>query len=531
MDFLQHITLETAGIGSKLVNEYFSGSPVIKKLYSFSPDIEGLKQAVSERKKYPSNRQLLYDVLHKQYGRSVLSESLKSNIEVLLQKNSYTVTTGHQLNLFTGPLYFIYKIASVISLSQKLNVEIPGHHFVPIYWMNSEDHDFAEINHFFLRGEKFEWEVAADKYGPVGRMALEGIEPFMNEIKSKFDDLSKTDPVFDYLIHAYKDSETLSVAHREITNKIFGEYGLVILDQDDADLKSAFSEYLSDEIINGSSIESVETTNKYLEANDFKPQVLARAINMFYIGKGYRERIIKKEEAYALADNTVQWTKTEMMTELKKNPENFSPNVVIRPLYQEFILPNVAYIGGPAEIAYWLQYKTNFDVRKVFFPALILRDCFLILPEKKLKKVTDMGLRVEDFFRNLDEIINNYIREHHGHEMNVDPFITDLNKQYDELLQQVKLIDASMDGMVNAARQKALNDLNKIGEKMKKGLKAKNEAQLNSIRNLYSSIFPQGEFQERHNNLFDQTTSTSDFVQDIIRHSDPLDTRLKVLKG
>src|SRR5688572_1841395 len=141
-----------------MIHDYLGGSADMKPFYSYTPNIEGLKQAVTDRKKNQVNRKVLYDVLHRQYARSVISEKQRANIEFLLQENAFTITTGHQLNLFTGPLYFIYKIASVISLSQRLNKEIPGNHFVPVYWMNSEDHDFEEINHFFLKGRKVEWK-------------------------------------------------------------------------------------------------------------------------------------------------------------------------------------------------------------------------------------------------------------------------------------------------------------------------------------------------------------------------------------
>jgi len=529
VEFLQHITLETSGIGSSLTRDYLALKPELKKFYSFDSSVDGLRSAAEKRMSQPVNRQLLYDELHKQYSSSTLSEVLKSNIELLLQPNTFTVTTGHQLNLFTGPLYFIYKIASVIKLAEQLKEEIAGKHFIPVYWMNSEDHDFAEINHFFLNSEKYEWKVSLDKYGPVGRMQLEGIETLMSEIKDKWGDHYKHDPLFNQIIGSYLDSKDLAQAHRSIVNKLFGEYGVVILDQDSKALKAEFSKNISDEIFQSSSVAQVQESNNELEALGYKAQVFVREINYFYTGKGYRERIIESDNGFALADSTFKWTKAELEKELNDYPEFFSPNVVTRPMYQEFSLPNIAYIGGPAEIAYWLQYKRNFDSKNIFFPALILRDCFLILPEKIYRRSKELGLKLEQYFSNLDDLINQFISENYHDEMNIEPIVDVLDQQYEHLLKQVLAIDPAMDNMVKAGHQKSKNELERIASKMNKALKKKSEHQIKIVKNLHSTIFPLNTLQERLNNLFDLTQSPSVFIKSILEHANPLDARLKVL--
>jgi bacillithiol biosynthesis cysteine-adding enzyme BshC len=530
LNFLQHISLATAGIGGRLTHDYLSAQPVLDDLYQFTPDIEGLKKATAKRIQYPVNRQLLCDVLHEQYRKLHLSNPVKNNIELLLQENSFTITTGHQLNLFTGPLYFIYKIASAISLAQKMNDELPGRNFIPVYWMNSEDHDFAEINHFFLQNEKFEWKQPQEKYGPVGRMQLEGLQPLIHEIGQKFETLLKLDPHFGWMVRSYTEANQLAEAHQLIVNKLFGEYGLVILDQDSARLKDSYSARIADEIFNQSSVAQVEATNQYLITHGYQPQVFLRDINFFYTGNGHRERIVIHHGGYAAADHSIVWTQQELEQELTINPEFFSPNVVTRPMYQESVLPNIAYIGGPAEIAYWLQYKSNFDAKDIFYPALILRDCFLVLPEKKLRKAQELGLTPMDFFEPLDGLVNRYIKIHFGKEMDIAPISARMMDEYTRLLEQVRAIDASMDSMVEAQQQKTLKGLERIVDKMNKRLKIKNETQLKVIRDLHAAIFPLGNLQERHHNLFTLTTSSADFIEKIITHANPLDARLKILE-
>jgi bacillithiol biosynthesis cysteine-adding enzyme BshC len=529
LDILQHITLEKAGIGGNLTFDYLNGNPQLKELYNYSPDLNGLRQALEKRSKHRVNRQLLYDELHKQYGNSIHSNPLKENIQLLLQENTFTVTTGHQLNLFTGPLYFIYKIASIISLTRKLSEQIPGYHFVPVYWMNSEDHDFAEINHFYLKGQKFEWTPNQKKFGPVGKMELESLKGLLDELPSKTGITFEVDPIFHFVLNTYRECSNLAEAHREIVNKLFGEHGVIILDQDSVAFKSAFIETIRKEIFQKKSIPQLEATNQLLEKKGYKSQVFAREINFFYTGKMTRERIVETDQGYALADGSVRWTKVQLEQELKNNPQYFSPNVVTRPLYQEFLLPNIAYVGGPAEIAYWLQYKSNFEAHEIFYPALILRDSFLLLPEKKLRKVKELHVKLEDFFGRLDDLINLYVKTHLSNEFNTEAIVNGLNEEYAQLLAQVVNVDASMDNMVKAAHHKALKDLEKITQKLNRALKTKHENQLNAIRNLHTSIYPNGELQERVDNLFEHTSSPADFIRDIIEHADPLDARLKVL--
>lgn len=529
MELLQHIALDTAGIGGKLTQDYLAGKKELRPFYNYAPDLEGLKQSLKDRCEIKVNRQLLYDELHHQYADCIMHTAVKENLQLLLQENTYTITTGHQLNLFTGPLYFIYKIASIISLTKKLSKEVPGYHFLPVYWMNSEDHDFAEINHFYFKNEKIEWKKELEKYGPVGRMELHELMPILNDLEEKRAHHLNSDSVFAEVLNIYKTSSTLSKAHRAIVNKLFGEYGVIILDQDSKVFKSAFIEHIHDEIFRSSSIEYVSSTNEALEKLGYKPQVFARELNIFYTGLGYRERIVANENGFSLADHSKKWTKEEIEIELRTSPEFFGPNVVTRPMYQEFLLPNLAYVGGPAEIAYWLQYKTNFDAKKIFYPALILRDCFLILPDKKWKKVDNLSIQLEDMFRHVDDIINQYVKENLHSEVALDGFKDGLNKQYELLLKEVVKVDASMDSMVKAAQQKSINDIDKVIQKLNKALKQKHENELNSIRGLYSTIYPNGSLQERHINIFDLSNVPNEFINEALKHSNPLDARLKVL--
>jgi len=529
LKIVQHISLQQAGIGGNLTHDYFSAPDKLKDFFTYQPDLKGLVQAANDRKNFPVDRKTLVDVINGQYKGLKLSAPLKENIQALTDENTFTITTGHQLNLFTGPLYFIYKIASAITLAQKLDEADPTKKFVPVYWMNSEDHDFKEINHFFLDNKKWEWEVIASSYGPTGRMALTGMKPLLDKIEAGFSEKYRFDPAFKNMLEAYRNSPDLSSAHRKIVHYLFNEYGVIILDQDSTELKKSFSGMIEKEILGKPSIEPISNTNEKLEQSGYKPQVFTRDINYFYTGNETRERIIEHDGGYATADLKLKWSKEELLAELRTNPVFFSPNVVTRPLYQEFVLPNVAYIGGPAEIAYWLQYRSNFAGYGIFYPTLILRDCFLLLTEKQLKKIQSLGLTLEDFFTDLDSIIRKFIQQNFKEELDLSEIESGFNKLHDSILKRITDIDPSMDQMALALKARSEKDLKKIASKINKALREKNTRDLDHIKSIYATISPLNHLQERQDNLFDHTLSSADFIAKIVGMADPLVSDLKVI--
>lgn len=527
MKLHQHIEFESAGLGNSLANDYLLKKEGVSRLYHFLPELSGLKNAVLARKDYPVNRKALYDVLAEQHAQFPTSELQRENIELLLQENTFTITTGHQLNLLTGPLYFIYKISSAISLASKLNEEMPGYHFVPVYWMNSEDHDFLEINHVFLNNEKMEWKRNQTTFPPAGRISLADIDEVIHLIADKLDGINAE--LIEFIKFTYTHSSNLAEAHRSLVNRLFSKYGLLILDQDNSSLKSLFVEHMVDDIRENYSFKNVSAVNSILEKAGYQPQVHVRDINYFYLSEESRNRIVYENNRYTTKGNNKEWTAEELINEIKNNPGNFSPNVVTRPLYQEAILPNIAYIGGAAELAYWFQYKSNFDYRNIFYPVILMRDSFLLLPEKKLKKFNELGFSILDLFKPFDDLVNEYLARYHANDFNLSNEIASINKGYEALLNKVKSVDASMDSMVKASMQKSTNELEKIESKIKKAVKLKHEQQILLIKSIYELTHPKSTFQERLINVFNQTLPVDDFVDEIIKHSDCLDSRLKIL--
>src|SRR3989344_4404179 len=224
----QHISFEDTKQFSKLFLDYINGESMLRKFYSYSPEIDSFKQAIDDKRKESTNRILLVDVLKKQYSKYSDNSTLSDNINLLLKKETFTVCTGHQLCLFTGPLYFIYKIISTINLAEALKKKYPENNFVPVYWMATEDNDFEEISSINLFGKKIKWN--SDAKGAVGRLNPASLNVVIDELKQILGESANAKELIQLFKDTYLQHVTISEATRYMVHQLFSEYGLVILD-------------------------------------------------------------------------------------------------------------------------------------------------------------------------------------------------------------------------------------------------------------------------------------------------------------
>ena len=232
---------------SKLVVDYVNENPTIEPFINHFPTLDNFEKQIIEKRNHSVDREILVEVLQQQNSNLSLSNQSQQNIEHLLIKDTLTVTTGHQICIFTGPLYFIYKIISTINLCEQLTAEYPTNNFVPIFWMASEDHDFQEINHIHLFGKKIEWE--SEQNGAVGRMNLDGFVTVLDELKSVLGTSENAKELISLFDKTYLQHDNLADATRYLVNELFGEYGLIILDGDDKKLKKQFISIVKKDIL------------------------------------------------------------------------------------------------------------------------------------------------------------------------------------------------------------------------------------------------------------------------------------------
>lgn len=362
------ISYQDSGYFSTLMNDYLNQKATLTPLYKRFPKLENFEDQILEKKNNFDNtkRETLVAVLQKQYLNVETSVLTQQNIEALNNSNTFTVTTGHQLNLFSGPLYFLYKIISTINLTTELKAKYPTYNFVPVYWMATEDHDFEEINYFNFKGKKF--RLNKESTGPVGRLSTDGLADFLDVYKLELGSSTNSETLKKLFENAYVSHSNLADATRFLANALFSDYGLVILDADNTDLKRIFIPYVKEELLHQSSHKLVLETAEKL--NEYTIQVNPREINLFYIEDNLRERILFEDGKYKVNHTKIEFSESEILTLLENHPEKFSPNVILRPLYQEVILPNLCYIGGGGEIAYWLELKSFFESAQVTVPML-----------------------------------------------------------------------------------------------------------------------------------------------------------------
>jgi len=514
---------------SNLICDYLDEKEDLKPFYNRFPALENFKDQIEEKKSSYDHgfRNVLVDNLLKQHQGLKPSQATTQNIELLKDHNTFTVVTGHQLNIFTGPLYFLYKIVSTINLCKQLKAEYPEYNFVPIYWMATEDHDFDEINFFNFQGKKLVWNRAAS--GAVGHLSTEGLEEVFQVFSKELEHSENGNKIRGLFQNAYLEHNNLAGATRNLVNELFGELGLVIIDADSSELKRLFVPYLKNELFQNSAYQKVTETNKQLEK--YKIQVNPREINLFYLKENLRERIEFQNEKFTVLNTNLTFSKDEMKQELEQHPERFSPNVIMRPLYQEVILPNLCYIGGGGELAYWLQLRSFFESQQIVFPALLLRNSVLLVNEKQDDKLSKLGIAYKDIFLNRDRFINKKVRDISNIDIDFTPQKELLLQQFENLYKLAEETDKSFIGAVKAQEVKQLKGLGNLEKRLLKAQKRKLADEVSRMVELQNQLFPNGSLQERTSNFSEFYLEFGDhLIQQLVLNLQPLKGEFLILK-
>nr|WP_315256781.1 bacillithiol biosynthesis cysteine-adding enzyme BshC [uncultured Flavobacterium sp.] len=522
------ISYQNSGYFSPLMNDYLNQKNELNSLYHHFPTLENFEYQIIEKKENfnNENRINLVDALKKQYSEIEISDLTKQNIELLADGNTFTVTTGHQLNLFSGPLYFLYKIISTINLTAELKAKYPEYNFVPIYWMATEDHDFEEINYFNFNGKKFRWN--RESSGPVGRLSTEGLSDFLEIYALEIGSSINAKTIIKLFEESYIKHNNLADATRYLANELFGKSGLVILDADDQDLKRSFIPYVKEELLQQSSFKAVTETMEKMK--DYFVQVNPREINLFYIEDNLRERIILENGIYKVNHTKIEFTEAEILDLLESNPEKFSPNVIMRPLYQEVILPNLCYIGGGGEIAYWLELKSFFDTAKVTFPILLLRNSVLLATEKQNKKADKLNLSWSDLFSKQSNLINHNAQKLSVFPIDFSPQKEALQKQFETLLELANHTDKSFLGAVKAQEVKQTKGLENLEKRLLIAQKRKYHDELQRIIDLQNELFPNQSLQERQANFSEFYLESGErLIPQLMNQLNPLEQNFNII--
>jgi bacillithiol biosynthesis cysteine-adding enzyme BshC len=525
----EKIAYESTGFFSRIVLDYINADEKLQPFYAHPVAIKGIKAAIEARKQFNTDRILLHGELVKQYSSLSITDKVKDNLDKLLQPNTFTITTAHQPNIFTGHLYFIYKILHVVKVAADLKEQLPENDFVPVFYMGSEDADLEELGHIYINGEKYEWQT--NQTGAVGRMKVD------KALVQLIDDLSGQLTVYPYgetIVALMKDCYQLGITIEQATlkmvNSLFGEFGLIVLLPDNAALKKAFNPIVAKELDEQFSHKAVaETVADFPET--YKVQASGREVNLFYLKDDKRERIEIQGSKYKVQNLKLEFDSEQINAELNDHPERFSANVILRPVFQEMILPNIVFIGGGGEIAYWLELKKVFDTAQVPYPLMLVRNSFMVVSKETKALADKLQFSFTDLFKPTKTLLNILVKRDSKVVLTLKQQQEQLNALYTEIKSIAGKVDTTLWPHTEALQIQASKRIAILEKKMLKAEKKKFDAQQRQLQKLKAQLFPHNSLQERIENfmLFYAKYGT-DFMNAVYQHSNALKQDFAVIE-
>ncbi len=480
------------------IKEYYTNK--FKDFRSYEPRIEEVARAIEVKNSFSQEkRTTLVNALNAQYKKANIDlhkDSLVAkNIEALNDVNTFTITTGQQIHIGLGPLYVAYKTFETLAICKELEELYPEKNFVPVFWMASEDHDLDEIKSVHAYGKSFIWQT--NQTGAVGRMNTVGLTQVFEEIETTLN-LNQEQQEFITLCKEYYSETTLSDGFRRLLHFYFKEEGLVILDGDSSNLKKSFVPVLIDEFKQANA-EALQKTTDSLDTIGVDQQIVVRDINLFTLRNTNRLKIKQVGNDWVDESGDLLCNSADLENYVFQEAIDISPNAALRPLYQEWILPNLVYVGGGAEAKYWLQLKGLFDNYNIPMPIVHLRSSSIIVQAKRLQKM--QYEIIEDFFLADSELISKY-----GNELKLlrDNFFERISKLENELNHFNKDFENAFAGAsVSKKIDKILPKINELKEITKSQLVIKSESNsnLDKILKLKRSQFNASVIQERTDSI------------------------------
>ena len=524
------IPYHTTGLFSQLVRDYVDAKGTAMDFVEYTPNYEGVQKAIAARKDFGVNRPLLVEVLKAQYAKIPSTKAVNDNVNALLADNTFVVTTAHQPNIFTGPLYFFYKIIHAIQLAADLKKQFPENNYVPVYYMGSEDADIDEVGSFYLGGDQLQWKTK--QTGAIGRMIVDdALVSLLKDMEGYWSAKKQGKEALVALQHAYKKGVSINEATLNLVHRYFGQYGLVVLQPDDAKLKASFVPVMEKELLTQFSQQALQPTLKELR-KQYHVQTEGRNINLFYLMDHTRARIDLNDGVYTIVDTNLTFSQAEIIAELHAHPERFSPNVILRGLYQETILPGIVFVGGGGELAYWMELKNVFATAKVHYPVLQLRNSFLFIKQKMAKQWSDLGFDIADLFTPILALETAYVKANTQHDLTLTKSMESLAHLYENIKAQVEEIDKTLGAHTVNLSVQAAKKIVELEKKMLKAEKRKQAIAIERIQHIKNNLFPENSLQERVENF---TEWVGDYgwawVDAVVANSNSLEQNFTVLSS
>ena len=523
-----HIPFSSTQLFSKLINDYVEGKGTAIDFVQYAPNVEGYQAAIEGRKLHPIDRGLLVEVLTAQYANLDPKAAVQQHIELLKSDETFVVTTAHQPNLFSGPLYFFYKIIHAIQLAASLKKQFPQYNFVPVYYMGSEDADLDEVGAFNLDATRYQWSTK--QTGAIGRMAVDdALLKLIQQLEGYWSVLPQGKTALAILKEAYQKGKSINEATLSFVHAFFGPKGLLVLQPDDAKLKAAFIPVMEKELLTQFSHDAIQPAIAAL-SKAYHVQTEGRTLNLFYLKDQTRARIEKQGDQYIVVDTDIRFSQSEILTELHQYPERFSPNVILRGVYQETILPGVVFVGGGGELAYWMELKNVFQQVGVHYPLLQLRNSFLLINQKQATQWSSMQFGDQDFFKPMLDLEVAYVKKHASEALHLSDQMESLTNLYTVIKNEVVKVDPTLGAHAENLAHQAKAKIAELEKKMVRAERRKQAVAIQRIHRIKNELFPQDNLQERVENFskwvgqYDQS-----WIETIMEHSTGLESKFRII--
>lgn len=470
----------------------------------------------------------LVSILKEQYTTLPdASDKTLINIQNLGEERTLAIVTGQQLGLFGGPLYTIYKIITAIKLSRQLKERYEEYNFVPVFWLEGDDHDFNEIRWIKLLDKEnklkeitYLEQISEDEAKQsVGNLKLNSeINKVIEEIKNSIRETEFTPDLISKLIEIYNPDKTIKQSFRELIFWLFDEYGLIILDPQDDKIKTLLTPVFIKEITNfREHTQKLVLSSAKLE-EVYHAQVKIKPVNLFYSTDEGRYAIEPVENDFRLRRKRKQFTKEELLNQIESEPERFSPNVLLRPICQDYLLPTAFYVAGPSEVAYLAQVLPLYDFFNVQAPIIYPRASITVVEKNIQSNLEKFNLEIKNIFVNSDNLKDNIIAA--LSENNLDQVIEDIKKQIDFLFDDIKKslysVDKTLSDSSERYREKVKSLIEELKQKAIQAQKKKYEISLKQIDKITDSLYPSENLQERELNFIYFTNKYGDaFIKKI----------------
>lgn len=494
-------------------------------IYEFENVAEFYRYNFRDKEKYPeifksilkkkaSSNFKISEIISNQYKRYIsLSDKTKKNIKLLESPKTLAVITGQQLGILSGPLYTIYKIITAIKLSSQLNERYTDFNFVPVFWMESDDHDFNEVHQInILNNEnnlvniKYKEDVSDDAIrASVGNLIFdESINEFFNQLELNLRHTEFKSNIISRLKEIYSTGKSFKESFCELLLWLFDEYGLIIFDPSTDEVKQTLKPIFLTEInnfrVHTQKLVSVSATLEEV----YHAQVKVKPVNLFYHIENGRYSIEPVDEIFKLRRKRKQFTKDEIILEINEHPERFSPNVLLRPITQDYLFPTAFYVAGPSEISYFAQIHPLYEFFEIEPPVIYPRSSATLVEKSVLSFMEKYDLTMRDVFLGIDHLKEKILST--VAENNIDLIFEDATKNmnliFDEIKEKLFAIDKTISDSTNRYREKALFALNELKSKAEKAHESRFETIIRQISKLSNLLYPNENLQERELNYF-----------------------------